>query len=129
MHGGRVIFGEKLLNTQCGVGRCTCKSPIMKRTNTLSLQKTSLKLNAAFHNNASWCTDTDGLLEYSSREGSLYYQDPPLQEPIQDTTLHLVIISRGFCGVFLGLSLFLMTLTILRILVRYFVKCPLIGVV
>ena len=30
-----VGFGQKLLNTQHGKGRCTCKSPIMKWTNTL----------------------------------------------------------------------------------------------
>ena len=84
----------------------------------------SLKPNAAFLNNASWCTDTDGLLEYSSREGSLYYQDPPLQEPIQDTTLHLVIISRGFCGVFLGLSLFLTSVTVLRSAGQVFCRSP-----
>ena len=34
-----------------------------------SLQKNSLKLNAASHNNASWCTDTDSFLEYSASEG------------------------------------------------------------
>ena len=33
------IFGQKLLNTQRGVGRCTCKSPIVKWANVLSLQK------------------------------------------------------------------------------------------
>ena len=29
-HGDHAIFGQKLLNTQCGVGRYTCKSPIMQ---------------------------------------------------------------------------------------------------
>ena len=29
---------KKLLNTQCSVGRCTCKSPIVKWENVLSLQ-------------------------------------------------------------------------------------------
>ena len=32
-HGGHVIFGQKLLNTQCSVGRCTRKSPIMEWAN------------------------------------------------------------------------------------------------
>ena len=34
-------FGQKMLNIQHGVGRCPCKSPIMKWANTLSLQKNS----------------------------------------------------------------------------------------
>ena len=29
-HRGQAIFGQKLLNTQCGVGRCAHKSPTMK---------------------------------------------------------------------------------------------------
>ena len=33
--GGHAIFGQKMLNTECGVGRCSCKSPIMKWANTL----------------------------------------------------------------------------------------------
>ena len=28
--GGHAVFGQKLLNTQCSVGRCARKSPIMK---------------------------------------------------------------------------------------------------
>ena len=50
---GSCHFSEKLLNTQWGVGRCPRKSPILKWANVLSLQKNSLKLNAASHNNAS----------------------------------------------------------------------------
>ena len=42
-HGGHAVFGQKLLNTQCGVGRCTCKSPIMKCANTL--KESSKKLH------------------------------------------------------------------------------------
>ena len=38
-HGGHAILGQKLLNTQHGVGRCSCKSPITKWANMLSLQK------------------------------------------------------------------------------------------
>ena len=34
-HGGHAIFGQKLLNTQHGVGRCACKSPLMKWANAL----------------------------------------------------------------------------------------------
>ena len=34
-------FGQKLLNTQQGMGGCTCKSPIMKWANALSLPKKS----------------------------------------------------------------------------------------
>ena len=42
----------------------------------------SLKPNAAFLNNASWCTDTDGLLEESASGGSLYYKGLDLQKII-----------------------------------------------
>ena len=33
--GGNLFFSQKLLNTQRSVGRCTCKSPIMKCANML----------------------------------------------------------------------------------------------
>ena len=80
--GGHAIFGQKLLNTQQGVGRCACKSPIMKWANASSLQKNSLKLNAASHNNARWATDTDGFLVHSRSGGSLDYKVPALQKII-----------------------------------------------
>ena len=76
-HRGHVIFGQKPLNTQHGVGRCACKSPIMKWAHALSLQKNSLKLNAASHNTTSWYTDPDGFLEHSPSRASLYYRGPP----------------------------------------------------
>ena len=47
-----------------------------------SLQKHSLKPNAASHNNTSWHTDTDGLLEHSPSRGSLYYKAPNLKKII-----------------------------------------------
>ena len=57
------MFGQKLLNIQHGVGRCAHKSLIMRWANASSLKKiNSVKPNAASHNNASWCTDTDGVL-------------------------------------------------------------------
>ena len=36
---GHAVFAQKLLNTQCGVGRYAHKSPIMKWANVLSVQK------------------------------------------------------------------------------------------
>ena len=84
-HGGHAVFGQKLLNTQRGVGRCTRKSPIMKWANApkeKSLHKHSLKLNATSHHNASWYTDTDVFLEHSPSRGSLYYKRPTLQKMI-----------------------------------------------
>ena len=43
--GDHTISGQKLLNTQHRVGRCTCKSPIMNWANMLRvLKKNSLKL-------------------------------------------------------------------------------------
>ena len=47
-----------------------------------SLQKNSLKPNAASHDNASWYTDTDGFSEYSPSQGNLYYKGPILQKII-----------------------------------------------
>ena len=44
-NGGHVGFGQKLLNTQRGVGRCAHKSPIMKWANVL--KGTSKKLTEA----------------------------------------------------------------------------------
>ena len=76
------VFGQKLLKTQRSVGRCTHKSPVMKWANALSLQKNSLKLNAASHNNASWSTDPDGFLGHSPGRGSLSYKGPALQKII-----------------------------------------------
>ena len=75
-------FGQEPLKTQHNVGRCTCKLPIRKWANGLSLQKNSLKLNAASHNNASWYTDTDGSLKPSLSRGRLYYKGPTLQKII-----------------------------------------------
>ena len=43
-------------------------------------KQNSLKLNASSHNNASWYTDTDGLLEHAPSGGSLYYEWPVLQK-------------------------------------------------
>ena len=84
-HRGHAVFGQKLLNTQSGMGRCTRKSPIMKWANVLkapSKKKKSVKPNTACHNKASWYTDADGLLEYSTRGGSQYYNGPALQKII-----------------------------------------------
>ena len=84
-HEDHAVFGQKLLNTQHGVGRCARKSPIMKWANSLKVfEKTSLKLNAASHNNTSWYTDTDGFLEHSPSRESLYYRGPTLQKIILD---------------------------------------------
>ena len=73
-HGGHAVCSLKLLNTECGVGRCACKSSMMKWVNMLSLQKIySLKPNAASHNNTRWYTDV-GFPEYSPSGESLYYE-------------------------------------------------------
>ena len=38
-HGGHAVFGQKLPNTQRGVGRCTYRSPIMKWANVCGLSQ------------------------------------------------------------------------------------------
>ena len=63
--GGHAVFGQKLLNTQHGVGRCARKSPIMKWANMS--KESSEKLTEAecsLSQQPSWCTDTDGFLEH-----------------------------------------------------------------
>ena len=54
-----------------------------------SLQKNSLKLDTTSHNNASWYTDTDGVLEHQSSGGSLYYKGPVLlgAHPPEDNSI------------------------------------------
>ena len=76
--GGHGVLGQKPLNTQHREGRCTHKSPIMRRANALreSSKINSLKLNAASHNISSWYTDTDGFLEHSRSGGGLDYKGP-----------------------------------------------------
>ena len=80
-HGELDVVAEKPLNTQCHMSRCARKSPSMRWADTVKVfKKNSLKLNVASHNNASWCTDTDGFLEHSPSRGSLYYKGPALQK-------------------------------------------------
>ena len=77
-HGGHAVFGQKLLNTQCIVGRCAhTHSSWNRQMRWNTLQKKSRKLNATSHNNASWYTDTDGFLEQSLSGESLSYKCPP----------------------------------------------------
>ena len=77
------FLGQKLLNTQSGVGRCACKSPIMKWASMVKVfKKNSLKLNTASHNTTSWCTDRDGFLEHSPSGGRLHYKGSALQKVI-----------------------------------------------
>ena len=45
-----------------------------------SLQKNSLKPNAASHNNTSWSTDTYGFLEHTPNGESLDYKGSPIPE-------------------------------------------------
>ena len=84
VHGAHAVFGQKLLNTQRVVwaGALINQPSWNGQTHWKSLQKYSLKPNTASHDNASWCTDTDGFLEHSPSRGSLYYKGPALQKKI-----------------------------------------------
>ena len=42
---GHAVFGQKLLNTQHGVGRCACKSPILKWANALKESSKKIHLS------------------------------------------------------------------------------------
>ena len=80
--GGHAVFGQKLLNTQSDVGRCTRKSPIMKWANVLTLQKkvhwSQTQLLTTMP------TDTDGFLEHPPSKRSLYYKETVLQKVSPD---------------------------------------------
>ena len=83
--GHRVMsfFGQKLLYTHCGVGRCSCKSPIMKWANALKESSSKFtEAEPASHNNASWYSDTDVFLGYLPSRRSLYSRVPALQKVI-----------------------------------------------
>ena len=79
---GHVIFGRKLVNSQCQRGQACLSITHHEWANMLSLQKSSLKSNIASHNTTSWHTDTDGFLERSPTGGNLYYKGPALQKII-----------------------------------------------
>ena len=82
-HGAHAVFGQKLLNIQCSVGRHTLiHHPSWNGQVCWVFKKHSLKPNATSHDDASWYTDTDGFLEHSPSGGSLYYKGPALQEII-----------------------------------------------
>ena len=81
-HRGHAIFGQKLMNTQHGVGRCTCTHHEMDKWVERVFKNNSLKPNSASHNNTSWYTDTDRFLECSPSGESLYYKGPTLQKII-----------------------------------------------
>ena len=82
-HRGHTIFGQRLVNTQQGVGRCTHNSPIMKHQCVERVYKKKLlKQNAAFHNSSSWYTGMGGFLKHSPSGWSLYYKGPAFQKTI-----------------------------------------------
>ena len=62
----------------------------------LSLQKNSLKPNAASHNNVSWYPDTDGLIEHSPGGGSLYYKELALQKVIPGFGVYSLVYHEPF---------------------------------
>ena len=76
-------LGQKLLNTQCSVGRCAPESPTMKWANTL--EKSFKKCKEAKCSLSQQCQlvyCTDGFLEHPPSGGSLYYKGPTLQKII-----------------------------------------------
>ena len=111
-------MGQKLLNTQCSVGRCTRKSPIMKWANTLkeSSKGKFIEAEPASHNNTSWYTDTDGFLEHSPNGGSLDYKGLALQKiilgfggsPLIYTVSFIVTISC-LCGILVTINVLILT--------------------
>ena len=68
-HSAQVRDAHSLI-THCAMGKHVKKV----------FQKNSSKPNTASHNNASWCTDTDGLLEHSPSGENQYYKGPTFQK-------------------------------------------------
>ena len=69
------VMPFQILNTLRDVGRCACKSSIVKWANVLK-QSSKKKIHT------SWYTDTDGFLEHSPSGGGLNYKGPALQKTI-----------------------------------------------
>ena len=79
-HGGHAHFGQKLLNTHRGTGRCTDKSPIMKRAN--GCWKSLQKIHWSRMQPLTTMPDTDEFLEHSPGGRSLCYKGPTCQKTI-----------------------------------------------
>ena len=58
------------------------------------LKKISLRLNSASHNNTSWYTDTDRILEHPPSGGSLHCKGPTLRK----TVLRFFWVPPCMCG-------------------------------
>ena len=119
---GPCHFGQKLLNTWCGMGRWACKSP--KDVERI-FKKNSLKPNTASHNNVSWYTDTGGFLGHSPSGGSLYYKGPVFQKIIP-------FLLRGppLC-IYIYIMYFIIALTFIHLttlLRKYHALCPVLGI-
>ena len=78
-HRGHAVFGQKLLNTQHSVGRCTHKSPIMMGK---SLQKKFTEAGTRLSQQRQLVHCTDEFLEHSPSGRRLYYKDLTLQKRI-----------------------------------------------
>ena len=59
-HGGHAGFDQKLLHMQCSMGGALLNHEMGKCIERV-FKKNWRKPKAASHNNASWCTDTDGF--------------------------------------------------------------------
>ena len=71
--GGHAFFDQKLLNTQCSVGRCAHKSPIMKWANMWRVfKKNFTKAKHTLSQRRQLVHQYRWVLEHSPSEGSLY---------------------------------------------------------
>ena len=65
-HGVHAGFGQKLPNTQHGVGRGAGEAPIMTWANMLKdPSKKFTEVDTVSHNTTSWYVDTDMFLEHT----------------------------------------------------------------
>ena len=89
-------FAQKLLNAQCGAGRCTHKLPIRKWANTFKdLSKKNLLKPTTTSHTTKWYTVTDGFLEHPPSGGSLSHKGPTLQKIIPFWGCLLVLLSTS----------------------------------
>ena len=71
-HGGHAVFGQKLLSAQCSVGRCTCKSPVMKWANTLREVFKKNSLSSGQHSSVGWVSSYKAKgHQFGSRSGHM----------------------------------------------------------
>ena len=107
-HGGHAIFGQKVVSSQCGMGRCVHKSPIVKWSNVLRESSKNFhwsQMQPLTTTPAGTLIQLSGFLEHSPSRGSLYYMGPTFQKIILVLGGHFVYSVSSWLWQFPRLSL------------------------